>query len=336
MAPGLTRSVEGGSGSDMQIDSEVEEEEEQIDVDGEEEELEDEDEDEQVEEEDDQGDEDDEPPPPVHPKLRIKLKLPTVASSSNSPGTTPDVELSPSKRRRAEIDVESEDPSQSESERSSRPMTARQAVLASVVDSTHVSLTGRTGNKKQLNESELALRREETARKRKNLSEKKLEDEKLETINRLLKKQSRPRGRRPANALPLEDTPSATPKVKAKSKLSKEQDVDEDVDMDVTEEKEEAEREGEEKEESKPVTMYRWVTSTQGDGEDKKTVISFSVPTTLLPPVESPVPDPLQPSGRGPGVCAIEGCSGARKYRLVKDWSIGACGLDHLRLLEGQ
>jgi hypothetical protein len=33
--------------------------------------------------------------------------------------------------------------------------------------------------KKQLNETELALRREETARKRKNLSEKKLEDEKV-------------------------------------------------------------------------------------------------------------------------------------------------------------
>lgn len=33
--------------------------------------------------------------------------------------------------------------------------------------------------KKQLNEAELALRREETARKRKHLSEKKLEDEKV-------------------------------------------------------------------------------------------------------------------------------------------------------------
>lgn len=38
---------------------------------------------------------------------------------------------------------------------------------------------GSRNKKKQLNESELALRREETARKRKNLSEKKLEDEKV-------------------------------------------------------------------------------------------------------------------------------------------------------------
>jgi hypothetical protein len=60
--------------------------------------------------------------------------------------------------------------------------------------------------KKQLNKGEIALRREETARKRKHLSEKKLEDKKVrvcpilifvsrsnvsyqaETINRLLKK----------------------------------------------------------------------------------------------------------------------------------------------------
>ncbi|KAH9957199.1 hypothetical protein BC827DRAFT_1270403 [Russula dissimulans] len=38
--------------------------------------------------------------------------------------------------------------------------------------------------------AELALGREETACKRKHLSEKKLEDEKAETINRLLKKKS--------------------------------------------------------------------------------------------------------------------------------------------------
>ena len=82
----------------------------------------------------------------------------------------------------------------------SRPMTTRQAVLASVVDSTHVSLStcsfplfqsdppphqrppptpAETSRKKKpLNDAELALRREETARKRKHLSEKKLEDEK--------------------------------------------------------------------------------------------------------------------------------------------------------------
>jgi Ino eighty subunit 2 len=77
--------------------------------------------------------------------------------------------------------------------------------------------------KKPLTDLEIALKREETARKRKNLTEKKLEDEKVkslpaplkppafltsskaETINRLLKKQSRSKTKR--NAAPQADTP---------------------------------------------------------------------------------------------------------------------------------
>lgn len=87
---------------------------------------------------------------------------------------------------------------------SNHPLTARQAVKRGVVDSSHVSLgqcSQRARNaltitldtealnrskKKQLNETELALKREETARKRKNLSEKKLEDEKVRLSLRLL------------------------------------------------------------------------------------------------------------------------------------------------------
>ncbi|KAH9964906.1 hypothetical protein BC827DRAFT_898654 [Russula dissimulans] len=69
-----------------------------------------------------------------------------------------------------------------------RPLTTRQAVLASVVRSSHVSLDETSCKKKQVNETEITLRREETARKRKHLSEKKLEDEKAETINHLRKK----------------------------------------------------------------------------------------------------------------------------------------------------
>jgi Ino eighty subunit 2 len=64
-------------------------------------------------------------------------------------------------------------------------MTARQAVLASVVDSSHVALEGSsTRPKKQpLTEMEMALKREETARKRKNLSEKKAEDERVRILS---------------------------------------------------------------------------------------------------------------------------------------------------------
>lgn len=45
------------------------------------------------------------------------------------------------------------------------------------------------GKKQQMAESELALKRSEMARRRRNQTEKKLEDDKIETINRLLKKQ---------------------------------------------------------------------------------------------------------------------------------------------------
>jgi hypothetical protein len=91
-------------------------------------------------------------------------------------------------------------------------MTTRQAVLASTIESapltpgkrlssvdvfpqaeySHVSIIvadenppqapTAKGKKKQLNENEIALRREETARKRRNLTEKKLEDEKVRDI----------------------------------------------------------------------------------------------------------------------------------------------------------
>ena len=119
------------------------------------------------------------------------------------------VRLGPTLHRDAhgllDIDIESEDSDDDASTRSTsvatpgRPLTARQAVLRNVVDATHVSLStslwskpvdilnaritlGEPPNprkKKPLTEIEMALKREETARKRRNLSEKKLEDEKV-------------------------------------------------------------------------------------------------------------------------------------------------------------
>jgi Ino eighty subunit 2 len=129
------------------------------------------------------------------------------------------------------------------------------------------------------------LKREETARKRKNLSEKKLEDEKVrfyilssipyipsftvfqaETINRLLKKQSRPRNKRNALSTAEDRTP----------------------------------QEGEVMEESVEIpqvqvvpNMYRWISTTrtlpvvesdmQTDGPTKTMALSFSVPLVALP-----------------------------------------------------
>src|SRR5208282_6859066 len=57
--------------------------------------------------------------------------------------------------------------------------------------------------KRALTADEIALRRSETARRRKNQSEQRLEEEKIETINRLLKPQApRRRGHQRVNESP--------------------------------------------------------------------------------------------------------------------------------------
>ncbi|KAM6492033.1 hypothetical protein JOM56_011757 [Amanita muscaria] len=269
------------------------------------------------------------------PRLKIKLKLPTqpVLSSGNA---TPvrGVGSSPTKSRRyrpivpeseeetgegASSDVSEEVPVTSRSATGTpsygtRPMTTRQAVLASVVGSHHVSLDEGSRSKKQpLNETELALRREETARKRKNITEKKLEDEKAETINRLLKRQSRPRNRR-TNA----DTAP--------------QEVGEDGEGDEAAEGVPIANE----EVIKPV-MYRWLSTSRvpainaESATDKRMAITFSVPTIVeIPPVSErgDLPIPV------PAICAVEGCGAARKYKLVRNSALGACGMPHLKVLE--
>jgi Ino eighty subunit 2 len=210
-----------------------------------------------------------------------------------------------------------------------------------------VSLNEGSKSKKQpLNETELALRREEIARKRKNLSEKKLEDEKAETINRLLKKQSRPKNKRTTALDDRSPLPSAsgsrTPKTKMKGNIQEEGeeaegDDEEDEPMDVVEAP---------LEEVKPV-MYRWVSSLKvvpsSTGNEDRQVqmgITFSIPEAFVPPPvdeeESSIELEKLQAARGPGLCAVEGCGQQRKYRLPRDWTIGACNSTHLRIVANQ
>ncbi|KAK7694534.1 hypothetical protein QCA50_001720 [Cerrena zonata] len=312
-------------------------------------------EDELEEEEQDGSDIDELSPPPseiaeeeitTQPRLKIKLKLPTQPGTNNStPG--PSTTSRAASRRgppRDDIDIESEDPESEEdvdSTRSnsvatnlpSRALTARQAALANVAETSHVSLVEPPNprKKKPLTEDEIALKREETARKRKNLTEKKLEDEKAETINRLLKKQSRGKGRRNALA-------SAEDKATPLASVINAQDEEEGV-------------EGSEPPAVVLPTMYRWVSSikteTNAGGEStKKMVLSFAVPTTAIHPssqedssgaismeVDS---QPSVPSAKTLQLCDVPGCGVPRKYRLVKDWQRGACGMSHLKTLEAQ
>ena len=148
-----------------------------------------------------------------------------------------------------------------------------------------------------------------------------------ETINRLLKKQSRARGKR--NALSTaEDKPGP-----------------------------EAAGEGEDEETAEafapPPTMYRWVSSArsqlkagaEGESAERVMTMSFSVPTSVLAPknenameVDAAASAPPQPRlpPTTPPTCDVQGCTAVRKYRLVRDFQKGACGMGHLRLLETQ
>ncbi|KAG1840163.1 hypothetical protein DFJ58DRAFT_810910 [Suillus subalutaceus] len=165
---------DSGSDAEMEVDEVNQKlQDENDDNEGEEEKLEPEDEEEEAEAEQEDAPESEEasppPSPPKQPRLKIKLKLPSVPSTEDTA----------SRGHSGDINVEPEDEDdEGEAVGSTRPMTSRQAVLASVVGSSHVSLC-----------SELALRREETARKGHNLTEKKSRTKRFaETINRLLKK----------------------------------------------------------------------------------------------------------------------------------------------------
>ena len=90
---------------------------------------------------------------------------------------------------------EDDDEDEDEETTSDMPMTARQIARANrargIANEELIELPMEdSSRKKKLSETELALRRSETARRRRNQSEKKLEDDKIETINRLLKKQA--------------------------------------------------------------------------------------------------------------------------------------------------
>jgi Ino eighty subunit 2 len=102
-------------------------------------------------------------------------------------------------------------------------------------------------------------------------------------------------------------------------------------------------------------TRYRWISTLRPSPDappGDKMFLSFSVPASLLPD-QSAAPD-VDADGdikmettqeqeqeqkvrvTVPAVCAVDGCTAKRKYRLVRDWERGACGMDHLHILERQ
>lgn len=149
----------------------------------------------------------------------------------------------------------------------------------------------------------------------------------------MLRKQSSRTKNKRANIADTSSIPGSgtrTPKAKAKNQEEGDEgegDEDDDEVMDVVEPPEEV----------KPV-MYRWVSSIKGDNMS----ITLSVPEIIIPPATtdnaSATPaveeeDPKVKAARGPGICAVEGCGKPRKYRVPKDWTVGACDASHLRLV---
>lgn len=75
------------------------------------------------------------------------------------------------------------------------------------------------------------------------------------------------------------------------------------------------------------------VSVLESPSQERRMQFSLAIPAAFLPP-ENATPLPLTEI-RPPAICAVSGCENSRKYRLVKDWKIGACGMAHLKVLEG-
>lgn len=219
-----------------------------------------------------------------------------------------DEDLNPDGDMDDQDDMDPEDEMNALSANSKSRLTARQAALvAGGSTMNHVMLPEATGRKAQRTEAEIALRRSETARKRKHQDAQRLEDEKTETINRLLKKQSAKARNKKALETPLNE--SAAPE-----------------DVAVTPDN----RPG--------VPCYRWVSSAK----DASPALSFSVPENSgdFPHNASALllAASAQPVIRPTSTCAVTGCTAQRKYRLpgAPDFEKGACGMEHLKLLKTQ
>jgi Ino eighty subunit 2 len=170
---------------------------------------------------------------------------------------------------------------------------------------------------------------------------------KAETINRLLKKKSGTRNRRN----PLASAEDRTPATHTGNGTPAEGEMDEDESGEAM-----IAGTGAAVQAIEVIpTQYRWISTSRPSPDappGDKMFLSFSVPASLLPTThQSAAPDvdadgdvrmettqeqepPEKLRAMAPAVCDVEGCSARRKYRLVRDWEGGACGMDHLHVLE--
>ncbi|KAJ7208858.1 hypothetical protein GGX14DRAFT_697922 [Mycena pura] len=247
------------------------------------------------------------------------------------------------KRTRAAVQVESQDSEESESEdempqnvrltkRQVALAKARKGIIASESSADEEEAPPNKRRRAALDPTTLALRKEESTLKRRNVSQKKLQNEKAETINRLLKKQSRTRNKRgsalaTATTTPAEvPTPSGAP---SEGMLSGSGSVGDGAEAAVDAAALAA-----------PPAMFRWISTSRGpltgcaDAAAAPAMhLAFAVPRAFAVP--PPPPPPVRDVS--PAVCGVAGCSKHRRYRLVGgEWGTGACGMAHLKLLQGR
>lgn len=186
-------------------------------------------------------------------------------------------------------------------------------------------------------------------------------NEQAETINRLLKKQSRPRNKRNTaqrdnnmDDVPLPSSiagtrtnsntntnstyvPTGRKRGRKPAKAVENEEQEDGDDEEAMEGVEEEDGEVAETEVRMP-TMYRWVSSSRTQEGDGPTMgITFSVPVSVIPP--QPPSLPLEPADTNvrpppPKTCAAPGCGKLMRYRVVKDWTKGACGIPCLKTVE--
>ena len=156
-----------------------------------------------------------------------------------------------------------------------------------------------------------------------------------ETINRLLKKQTRPRNKRNALATAEDRTPASQTGV-------------------PTPENGEEETEGAIVTIPEIPTMYRWISTTRPtanlttapgtnvaslshhDSTQGTMCLSFSVPLNALPAygqTEDQMEAEVQ-SRKMTAHCITPGCNRPSKYRMKSSFLQGVCGIEHLKLME--
>ncbi|KAF7365759.1 PAPA-1 domain-containing protein [Mycena venus] len=292
---------------------------------------------------------------------------------SRSPSVAAPAAKSPpeNKIQTTAVQVQSEDSEESTEEEMPQNvrLTKRQAALAKARKGVASSETSADEDQEQeepapnkkkrgaaLDPSEVALRKEESARKRRNVSEKKLQNEKVPSafsprpLTASSKSNPAPRARNKRTTA-LSEVPTPV----APSEGERAGSVDVPVGDGI---EEQAEKDGDAAAAQALPTMYRWIsttradlnptsTSSSADDDNEKAAkavmtISLSLPASValaIQPLDAEMPPaaPEKPLARVPAVCGVAGCGKDRRYRLVGgEWGAGACGMVHLKILEGR